>query len=117
MGIREDVQRDIAEAFDTDLADAVRAFTLTRVTGTGYDPLTGDETQTTDTFDSRGVFGGFKTEQVDNQHILATDEELTVLQNELDTTPEIGDDITGKRVMNVWADPAGATWTIQLRDA
>lgn len=117
MSLRADIQTDMAAAFDTDLADAVRAFTLTRVTGSDYDPITGDETQTTDTFDSRGVFGGFKTEQVDDQHILATDEKLTVLQNELGTTPEIGDDIAGKRVMNVWQDPAKATWTIQLREA
>ncbi len=117
MGLRDDLQADMAAAFDTDLADAVRAFTLTRVTGADYDPLTGDETQTTDTFDSRGVFGDFKTEQVDDQHILATDEKLAVLQNELGTEPLIGDDITGKRVMNVWQDPAKATWTIQLRKA
>lgn len=117
MGLREDVQTDMAQAFDTDLADAVRAFTLTRVTGTDPDPLTGEETETTTTFESRGVFGGFKLEQVDDQHILATDEKLTVLQNELGTSPEIGDDIAGRRVMNVWADPAGATWTIQLRSA
>ena len=100
MGLRADVQTGIAAAFDSALADAVRSFTLTRVTGTDYDPLTGEETQTTETFQGRGVFGGFKTEQVDNEHILATDEKLTVLQSEISTDPEIGDDIGGKRVMN-----------------
>lgn len=117
MGIREDVQSDMAEAFDTDLADAVRAFTLTRVTGTDPDPLTGEETETTYTFDSRGVFGRFKAEEVDNQHILATDEKLTVLQNELDTEPAPGDDIAGRRVMSVGQDPAHAIWLVQLRSA
>ena len=117
MGLRADVQTGIAAAFDGALADAVRSFTLTRVTGTDYDPLTGEEAQTAETFQGRGVFGGFKTEQVDNEHILATDEKLTALQSEISTDPVIGDDIGGKRVMNTWQDPAGVAWIVQLRDA
>ena len=117
MGLRDDIQADIAEAFSADLADAVRAFTLTRVTRSGYDPITGNEDTVTETFEGRGVFGSFKREEVDEQHILATDEKLLGLQNESDTVPAIGDDIDGKRAMNVWADPAAVTWTVQLRDA
>ncbi len=117
MGLRDDLQTDIAAAFDEDLADAVRAFTLTRVTTGEYDPVTGEQTSTTETFSGRGVFGRFKAEQVDNQHILATDEKLTVLQNELSTAPADGDDIDGKRVMTVGQDPASVAWVVQLRDA
>jgi hypothetical protein len=29
--------------------------------------------------------------------------------------PKIGDIIAAKRVLNVTQDPAGATWTVQLR--
>ncbi|MFA0998126.1 MULTISPECIES: DUF2280 domain-containing protein [Pseudomonas syringae group] len=58
--------------------------------------------------------------------IQALDEKLLVLQNELfvseggmatanNAEPLIGDLIGGKRVLNVGHDPAGATWTVQLR--
>ena len=117
MGLREDVQADVAAAFDDDLADAVRAFTLTRATRTVTDRYRGTSEEATAAFDSRGVFGRFNAEEVDNQHILATDEKLTVLQNELGTEPAVGDQIAGRRVMGVGQDPAGAIWTLQLRSA
>lgn len=117
MSLRDEIQADIAAAFDDDLADAVRQFTLTRTVRGGYDPVTGQETVSTEIFDSRGVFGRFKQEEVDQQHILATDERLLVLQSEIATAPKVGDEVGNKRVLNVFADPAAATWTLQLRDA
>ncbi len=115
--MRDKIQSKVAVAFDGALADAVKSFVLTRTVVGEYDPVTGEQTSTTETFSGRGVFGRFKAEQVDNQHILATDEKLTVLQSELSTAPADGDDIDGKRVMTVGQDPAATSWTIQLRDA
>ncbi|MGK0545355.1 hypothetical protein ACSEE7_07605 [Halomonas cupida] len=122
MGLRDELQADIAEAYDSDLADAVRTFTGSREIAGEYDPVTGSST-TTVTYSGRGVFGYYSTAEIDNQHILRTDVELSgVLQNELimgadqtPATPKIDDTIDGMLVINVGQDPAEATWTIQLR--
>lgn len=123
MGLRDDIQADLAEAFDEedDLADAVTAFTGSREVAGEYDPTTGTST-TTVTYSGRGVFGSFRQDEIDGQHILRTDIKVTALQNEvlLDTddspaTPKIDDKINGLKVISVGKDPAGATWSIQLR--
>ncbi|WP_299231709.1 glutamate 5-kinase [uncultured Halomonas sp.] len=116
MGLRDDIQADIAAAFDADLADAVRAFSASReVPGSVFDPTTGTYPSTTETYTGRGVFGGYSAQEVDGQHVLATDVKLTALQNELTDAPKIGDTLDGYRVINVGKDPASATWSIQLR--
>lgn len=124
VGIRDDLQADIAEAYDDadGLADAVRSFTGSREVPGEYDPVTGTSA-TTVAYSGRGVFGSFRQEEVDGQHILATDEKLSgVLQNELihdsDGTPAapmVDDVVDGKRVTAVMQDPASATWSMALR--
>lgn len=126
MGLRDELTADLAEAFDTDLADAVTSFTGTRQSEGGYDPILGVVTSTTITYAGRGVFGSYEHDLVDGTNILATDVRLTVLQAELLITeggeptatraePEVGDIIEGRAVVGVRQDPAGATWRIQLR--
>ena len=142
MGLRDDLQADIAEAFngEDDLADAVSSFTGSRTTISDvYDPVTGTYPEITIGYSGRGVFGGFSATEMTGrnllstgagqaQHILATDVKLIALQNEvlldIDSSPEIptvGDVITydgnGYRVVNTGKDPADASWTIQLRKA
>lgn len=123
MGLRDDIQADLAEAFDEedDLADAVTAFTGSRFLPGEYDPATGTS-GTTIAYSGRGVFGSYSRQEVDGQHILATDIKVTALQNEVTldadgspATPQIDDTINGLAVINVGKDPAGATWSIQLR--
>lgn len=116
MGLRDDLAADIGAAFDTDLADAVTAFTGKRVTGQGtYDPLTEEWTPGETTYTGRGVFGSFSIEMVDGIQILRTDIKLTALQNEVTDTPVMDDVINGLVVKGVAQDPASATWTLQLR--
>lgn len=126
MGLRDELTADLAEAFDTDLADAVTAFTGARQGEGEYDPILGVVTPTTITYAGRGVFGSYEHDLVDGTNILATDVRLTVLQAELliaedgeptaaRAEPEVGDAIAGKVVISVRQDPAGATWRIQLR--
>lgn len=129
MGMREEIQAEMAEAFDDPdgLADAVRSLTGTRTVEGEYDPVTGTETEgSTLTYTGRGVFGSYSVREVDGSLIETTDEKLLILQNELVVavdgvpsltiaTPEIGDIISGKRALNVSEDPAKATFTIQLR--
>ena len=116
MGIRDEIQADLAEAFDTDLADAVQAFTggvtlpgtWDPVSETGVDPVV-------IAYGGRGVFDEFKLDRVDGVNIRATDQLLIALTNETTGTPDIGHKINGFDVINVQTDPAGAHYEIQLR--
>ncbi|MGA5482729.1 hypothetical protein ACPCIT_09345 [Pseudomonas siliginis] len=129
MGMREEIQAEMAEAFDDPdgLADAVRPVTGVRKVAGEYDPELGGETpETTLTYAGRGVLGSYLSKEIDGSLVQTTDKKLLVLQNELfvsedgmatavPAAPAIGDIVNGMRVMNVSADPADATWTAQLR--
>ena len=128
MGLRDELAADLAEAFSTDLADAVTPFIGARVIEAEYDPILGiggGEPETV-TYAGRGVFGSYEHDLIDGTNILATDVRLTVLQAELlisengeQTTvrasPAVGDIIDGRVVVSVRQDAARATWRIQLR--
>lgn len=115
MGLRDELTADMAEAFDTDLADAVESFAGERLEAGGFDPVTGMGNPSTTTYTGRGVFGAYRLDQIDGTLILATDKELMALQAEVTDTPQVNDTINGLRAVRVEQDPAGATWTIQLR--
>jgi len=129
MGMREEIQAEMAEAFDDPdgLADAVKPMMGMRAVAGEYDPVTGFETEgSTLVYAGRGVFGSYSIREIDGSLIETTDEKLLVLQNELFVSvdglptavaavPAIGDIIGGKRALSVSEDPAKATFTIQLR--
>ncbi|MGO0694189.1 hypothetical protein ACTORG_11910 [Pseudomonas guariconensis] len=129
MGLREEIQADLAEAFDDPegLADAVRPVAGIRTVKGSYDPNIGGTAPTTAIrYSARGVFDSYLAQEIDGSRIQTEDMKLLVLQNEVfeerdgvvsDTpaTPKIGDHISDFRVLNVSEDPAQATWTIQLR--
>lgn len=129
MGMREEIQADLAEAFDDPdgLADAVRPVAGSRVIKGGYDPdLGGTVPGSTFRYTGRGVFGSYLAKEIDGSRIQTEDVKLLVLQNELIeqrdglasdvlVTPKIGDLISGFRTLDVSEDPARATWTLQLR--
>lgn len=122
MGLREELQDDIAEAFNTDLEDAVSEFTCTKIIYSGemdfatqtY-PIIGNET-----YSGRGtLFGSYQKDMVKPVDYQVTDCKATVLQNEVTQVPQIGDVwMTVKsefRVVNIGADPMDAIWKVQLR--
>lgn len=115
MGLRDDLSRDIAEAFDTDLSDAVRSFTASHADEAVYDPATGEMTATDLPYTGRGVFSGYRLDQIDGALIQSTDLKLLALQTEVTRAPEMGDTLDGMQVVRVEQDPAGATWSVQLR--
>ena len=120
MGLRDEVTADIKEAFDTDLADAVKPFTGSRtVQGEPSieDILTNTvgSNSTTINYSGRGVFGGYSEFEVDNESIMANDVKLTALQSEATTRPQLDDVINGYQVVAVNQDPVSVTYTIQLR--
>ena len=126
MGLRDELQADLAEAFNTDLADAVLAFTGEYLGPGVYDPATEETTAQAVTYSGRGVLSRYEDRRIDNINILVGDLRLAALTNEVTDIPEVGHKITApdladrdKQVVylvkSVRADPASATYRVQLR--
>ncbi|EOH1988414.1 hypothetical protein ACLWP4_001246 [Campylobacter jejuni] len=120
MGLRDEVTADIKEAFDTDLADAVKPFTGSR-TVQGEPSIEDILTNTVGSnstiinYSGRGVFSSYAEIEVDNESIQMNDVKLIVLQDEVTDTPKLDDVINGYQVVAVNQDPVSVTFTIQLR--
>lgn len=121
MGLRDELQADIAEAFDTDLADTITTFTCSKEIQSGEFDF---ETQTypivtVEQYSGRGVFGSYKRDLVKPIDYQVEDVKATVLQNEISGVPQIEDVwLTSKgqfKVLNVGEDPSESIWVIHLR--
>ena len=120
--MRDELQEELAAAFNEDLADAVDSFTCQKPIYSGVFDF---ETQTypvvgSDSYSGRGVlFGSYLKDLVKPADYQAEDAKAIVLQNEVTAVPQIDDVwVTGKgdfKVVNIGADPVAATFTIQLR--
>lgn len=125
MGLRDDLQTDLAEAFDTDLADAVSAFTGEYMGPGEYDPLTETTTEQPVSYSGRGVLDSYDDRRIDGLNIKIGDLRLICLVNETTDKPAVGhlitvtDLITGApatyRIVQPEIDPAGAHYELQLR--
>jgi len=126
MGLRDELQADLAEAFNTDLADAVLAFTGEYMGPGVIDPVTEETTAQSVTYSGRGVLSRYEDSRIDNINILVGDLRLTALANEVTDTPDVGHKVTAPDLMDrtkqvvylvksVRADPASATYRLQLR--
>lgn len=122
MGLREELQADIAEAFSTDLQDVVSEFTCTKIIygdemdfATQTYPIIGNET-----YNGRGVlFGSYQKDMVKPDDYQITDCKAIVLQSEVNGVPQISDvwmTVKGEfNVVNIGKDPSGSIWIFQLR--
>ncbi|HDS3653554.1 TPA: glutamate 5-kinase [Klebsiella aerogenes] len=127
MGIRDDLQTEVAAAFNTDLQDTVKDFTGTYTVRSDWDPVTETGTETQVTYLGRGVLARYKLRRIDGVNILHGDVKLTALINEVTDKPAVEhiitapDPITGVlqryEVITASADSAGAAYSIQLRRA
>lgn len=120
MSLRDEIQADIAEAFNEDLADAVYAFTCDRVVSTKWNPKTNTSENVIEQYKGRGVlFGSYNQYEILTLGVLATDKKAIVLQNEITKEPKIDDEwdtAQGKfRIMHIKQDPISASWKCQLR--
>ncbi|EXB07248.1 hypothetical protein [Acinetobacter baumannii] len=120
MGLREELQAEIAEAFDEDLADAVHTFTCERIVSTSWNPKTNTSENVVENYSGRGVlFGSYNQYEIQTLGVLATDNKAVILQNEVTMVPKIDDEwITGLgtfRVIHIQQDPAATIWKCQLR--
>lgn len=121
MGIRDELQEELAAAFNEDLADAVDTFTCEKPIYSGEFDF---ETQTypvvgSESYSGRGVRGNYLRDMVKPIDYQTTDAKAIVLQNELTGIPQIGDvwqfGDGGFEVKNINLDPTGSIWTCQLR--
>ncbi|MES5770350.1 glutamate 5-kinase [Acinetobacter baumannii] len=120
MSLRDEIQADIAEAFNEDLADAVHSFTCERVISTNWNPKTNTSEDVVERYEGRGVlFGSYNQYEILTLGVLATDKKATVLQNEVTKEPKIDDEWNTAqgtfRIMHIKQDPIGASWKCQLR--
>lgn len=115
MGMRDEIQADLKQAFETELADAYKPFTGSRTVDLSYDPVTDTRLTDAESYTGRGVFGNFSKSEIDGLNILITDVRLLCLQSEVTDTPQNDDIINGMRLIKVGKDPADATWVLQLR--
>lgn len=128
MGMRNEIQQELATAFDAEdeLSDAVDTFTCTRRILTGSNPATGEDTYTEYVYGGRGVlFGSYLKDLVKPIDYRATDSKALLLQNEVSDVagnlvePDVNDIWViegGKyRIVSYGKDPADATWIAQLR--
>ncbi|WP_447741556.1 glutamate 5-kinase [Pseudomonas laurentiana] len=125
MGLRDEVQADLAAAFDDDLADAVFPFTGSYMGPGEWDPVSETNTAQPVTYTGRGVFDSYDSRRIDNINVLVGDVLLICLVNEVTDRPAVGHQITvtdlmtGQpavyRVVSPAPDPAKAHYEIQLR--
>lgn len=125
MGLRDDIQTDLAAAFDDDLADAVVPFTGTYMGPGVLDPISETTTAQPITYTGRGVLDSYDSRRIDGLNILVGDVLLICLANEVTDKPAVGHEITADdlitgepvkyRVVSPGIDPAKAHYEIQLR--
>ncbi len=119
--MRDELQAELAAAFNEDLADAVDTFTCEKPIYSGEFDF---ETQTypvvgSESYSGRGVRGNYLRDLVKPADYQAEDAKAIVLQNEVSGVPQIGDvwnTVKGDfEVKNIGSDPVSATYIIQLR--
>ena len=119
--MRDELQAELAAAFNEDLADAVDSFTCTKLVYSGEFDF---ETQTypvvgSESYSGRGVRGNYLRDMVKPIDYQTTDAKVIVLQNELTGIPQIGDVWQfadgGFEVKNISQDPTKSIYVIQLR--
>jgi len=121
MGLREELQADLIEAFDEDLSDAVKSLTLKQVSKdqTVYDPTTGANTRVSVDYSTRGIFTNYTTIERFNSFLEPTDSKLIIIASELDTVPQIRDVISdgtiNYNIIGQLNDPLDATYELQVR--
>ena len=114
--MRQEITADIANAFNTDLADAVKDFTAKRIILSDDDWAVNDtQVLSTINYSGRGVFTGFSAHEIDNKTIMQSDVKLICLQDELTEIPQIDDEINEMKIISISHDPAEVSFTIQLR--
>lgn len=121
MGLRESIQTDIAEAFNTDLADAVKVLTIIDRKSETYNPYTGDMSSSETRTDTRGTVSSYTV--LDTMYsggaIDINDSKILILTNEISVIPLTDNfvEVAGEeyRILGVKKDPADAAYILHTR--
>lgn len=117
--MRDEIQKELAEAFDSDLADAVRPFSGSYVIEGDWDPVTETGDITTVAYTGRGILDNYSLNRIDGINILSGDVVLIALANEVTQIPAVDHkiliDAQTYKVKSVQIDPVAAHYDIQLR--
>lgn len=126
MGLREEIQAELTEAFDGDLSDVVVPFVLRKIVRDqdSYNVATDSFTDVTTNTNSRGVFVSYGVEEIDGVNILSEDERLIINGPDISVAVEIDDKVilaSGAEMLvkNVRKIVGGETtpivWILQVR--
>lgn len=127
MGMREEIQQELAAAFDAEdeLADAVNTFTCSRKALISSNSATGEDVFQELAYSGRGVlFGSWEKDLVRPSDYLASDAKAVLLRNEVlsegvEIEPQVNDEwlINSEyyRVVSYGSEPSKSVWTVQLR--
>lgn len=120
MGIYSDLTKELTDAFNGDLADAIVSLVISVSTVSDYDPVLGKPVETTKTTTIRGVklkdnIGEHIDEPIDSDEmvVMVLDAEKSIDAFKLEMSIEV--DGRAFKINGVKIDPVGATHTIKLR--
>ena len=120
MGLYADIQKDISEAFDNDLSDAVKSVEIIHETISDYNTTTGAPVVESLSYDTRGVVIDNNSERGSDNTLSEGEIEILILDSEKEVDKfiigmdaVIGDDIY--EIKGIMIDPAGATHTLKCR--
>ena len=118
MGLRTTIQNSLVAAFNNELSDAVKTFTITRFSTVSYNSNTLSNSNSSVVVGSgRGVFDKYRAESYLDNIAKPIDTVIICLLNELAVTPQIDDYITDSdgidyKVVNFRKDPANVSINI-----
>jgi len=116
MGLTNDISDSIAEAFDSDLSDAVTIFTYREISSGSLDTSTGEFSRVYSDVDSRGSVLNLSSKNIKQFGTDATSFKLLVLVAELSKTPKTDDIIIINEIESVVygidKDPALVTYSL-----
>jgi len=119
MSLYDDIQSDVAEAFDTDLADAVTTFTFTEFGTPAYDASTGTTVTPETDYEIRGVVIKNIEGEIADESVFKDLVKLLILASEatvtfiMDMKVAFGGD--SYKIVGISKDPANATFTLDCR--
>lgn len=122
MTSRDEIQQGLLEAFSTDeeLGQAYHTFTAERLVPGGYDPDTGQITNTTLAYGGSYWRDEFTFSELETLDLDSADLKIGILADQTTEVPKVDDEITlangeTARVISVSPDPLEATYAVRLR--
>jgi hypothetical protein len=120
MGLRETIAKAVDSAWAA-IGDIPEDATFRRVSKT-YSPATGQWVDSNTDYTVPIVFTRFEAMELDKVYVFAVDLKAIIKQNDMPVVPNTSSDRVVRNgtiynVVRVFQDPAGATYTLQLRSA